>query len=248
MKLCLACRSIFSGKEWKCPACGHQPGRTGNFPSFAPESASFNEHFPPDSFQRLAPLEEAHFWFRARNELIIWAIGKWFAPGGKLIEIGCGTGYVLSRIEKEFPQMEIYGGEIYSNGLEFAARRLTRAQLLQVDALHIPYREEFNLIGLFDTLEHIGKDEEVLAEIHRALAPGGGLLLTVPQHGFLWSYQDEFSGHARRYERKELIQKTRQAGFQVLDSPSFIFLLLPVLWLSRIRKRKKRPTSTQQLN
>ncbi len=238
MKFCLACRQTFSGQEWKCPACGYQPGRIGGILSFAPESSAFNEHFPPDSFQRLAPLEEGHFWFRARNELIVWAVRRWFPSKGKSMEIGCGTGYVLSRIEKDFPEMELCGAEIYASGLEFAAKRLARSPLIQMDALNIPYRDEFDMIALFDTLEHIPQDEAVLAEARQALIPGGGLLLTVPQHAFLWSYVDEFSGHLRRYEKNELIEKVQNAGFRVVEVVSFVWLLLPVLWLTRRRKQK----------
>ena len=238
MKLCETCRRTFSGKAWKCPECGHSPGQAGGFISFAPESATFYEHFPPDSFQRLAPLEAQHFWFRARNNLIIWALHKWFPEKGKLMEIGCGTGFVLSRIEKDFPKLELCGSEIYSDGLKFASERLFRTELLQMDALNIPYQGEFDVIGLFDTLEHIQQDEAVLAQVHRALVPGGGLLITVPQHGFLWSYLDEFSGHLRRYERNELTDKVRKSGFRVVAVSSFVFLLLPVLWLTRLRKRK----------
>ena len=184
------------------------------------------------------PLEERHFWFRSRNELILWALRKWFRPEGKFLEIGCGTAFVLSALERAVPGLELYGSEIHANGLEQAAVRLKRAQLFQMDARRIPYRQEFDLVGMFDVLEHIPEDEMVLSQVHSALKSGGGLILSVPQHGFLWSYVDEISRHVRRYEKAELVAKVRKAGFEVVGSTSFVSLLMPALLLSRIGKKK----------
>ena len=83
-------------------------------------------------------------------------------------------------------------------------------------------------------LEHIDEDEVVLKEIQRALKPGGGLVLTVPQHPWLWSKADELACHRRRYRRHELAQKLRRNGFAVLRDTSFVSLLLPALLLQRL--------------
>jgi SAM-dependent methyltransferase len=241
MKLCLICGKSFSREDWQCPSCGVKPERTGGFLSFAPSFSEGNDLYPSDGFARLAPLEEESFWFRARNELIVWALRKWLPVKGKFLEIGCGTGFVLSRIEREFPGLEISGSEIYVKGLAYAAQRLKHAELFQMDACDIPFVEEFNVVGLFDTLEHIPADEKVLSQIHRALAPGGGILITVPQHAFLWSYVDEFTRHVRRYEKSDLVLKLQKAGFKLVAATSFVSLLLPMMWLSRIMRRKQKP-------
>lgn len=239
MKLCLACGKPFAGGPWKCPSCGWAPVEVGGFLSFAPEFSSENDHYPADGFERLAPLEEKNFWFRSRNEIIVWALRKWGGIKGKFLEIGCGTGFVLSRIEKEFPGVQTYGSEIHGRGLAFASKRLQHTELFQMDALRIPFQQEFDTIGLFDTLEHIPEDEAVLRQIHQALAPGGGVILTVPQHRFLWSKVDEFTHHARRYDRKDLRQKLEKAGFRVVGATSFVSVLLPLMWMSRMLQEKQ---------
>ena len=76
-----------------------------------------------------------------------------------------------------------------------------------MDARRIPYEAEFDVIGAFDVIEHIYEDAAVLQQMHRAVRPGGGIIVTVPQHRFLWSKQDEFSCHFRRYTRGELMSK-----------------------------------------
>ena len=242
MKFCLSCQKPFSGEDWRCPSCGFQPAKSGGFPSFAPEFEKSNPYFPGDSFDRLADLEEHYFWFRSRNELILWALRKWLEPKGKYLEVGCGNGFVLSAVGRAFPELELYGSEIHGQGLARAATRVSGATLIQMDARQIPFREEFNMVGLFDMLEHVPEDEKVLEQVREALKPGGGIILTVPQHPFLWSYVDEISRHVRRYHRQELVEKVRRAGFTLLGTTSFVSLLMPGLLLSRMGKKKTAPS------
>ena len=68
-----------------------------------------------------------------------------------------------------------------------------------MDARNIPFRDEFDVIGAFDVLEHIDEDVAVIDEVRKALRPGGGFLMSVPQHPALWSQQDERAFHVRRY-------------------------------------------------
>jgi SAM-dependent methyltransferase len=135
--------------------------------------------------------------------------------------------------------MRLVGGELFSAGLEVAARRVPDAELLEMDAREIPFRSEFDVVGAFDVLEHVEQDSQVLDEIHAAVRPGGGLLLTVPQHPGLWSAVDEYSHHVRRYRRRDLLQRVKGAGFDVVRSTSFVSLLLPVMAVSRLRQRRQ---------
>ncbi len=234
MKLCLSCEQTFASESWRCPVCGFAPSLSSGFPSFAqPEGC---DGFQPEFFAELAKLEPEHFWFVGRNHLIVWALAKYFAAAKSFLEIGCGTGYVLSGVAQAFPQLRLTGSEYFSEGLPFADARVPNAELLQADARNLPFREEFDVIGAFDVLEHIPEDDTVLRCLHRAVRPGGGILLTVPQHRWLWSSQDDYACHVRRYASSELVNKVATAGFQVEMTTSFVSLLLPVLWLSRSRQ------------
>jgi SAM-dependent methyltransferase len=106
-----------------------------------------------------------------------------------------------------------------------------------MDARRIPFREEFDVIGAFDVLEHIKEDEDVLTQMYQATRSGGGILITVPHHPFLWSASDDFARHARRYKTRELTNRVRKAGFEVLRVTSFVSFLLPLLALSRFKQR-----------
>lgn len=244
MKVCGQCGSSRCDEAWMCEDCGNRPAELDGFQAFAPGLATENTGFREDYFGELAKLEDDSFWFRARNELIAWAIETYVPDPGRVLEIGCGTGFVLSRIRSVAPSAELSGSEILSAGLPFAAGRLPSATFYQMDARNIPFRDHFDLIGMFDVLEHIEADEAVLAEVAKALRPGGGLLLSVPQHPSLWSPQDDHAHHVRRYTAKGLRRKAEAAGFEVIRATSFVSLLLPIMFASRLRMRE-RPLDTE---
>ena len=236
--MCLKCQTQFELAGWRCPACGFEPLQQAGFPAFAPALAEGNAGYDDSYFAQLYALEARNYWFRARNALLAWALNKYFRAARLFLEIGCGTGFVLAGIARAMPQLTVHASEVSTSGLPFAAQRVPHAGFMQMDARAIPYAAHFDLIGLFDVLEHIEEDAVVLGEAHRALRAGGGLIITVPQHRFLWSIYDEHSHHVRRYAAPELRAKVRQAGFSIVMMTSFVSLLLPLMLLSRRLMRK----------
>ena len=237
MKRCLRCGAVFEAAGWQCPGCRWQPESRHSIVCFAPYAAGTQDGWDPEYYPRLFRLESGNFWFRARNRLILWALEKFFPAARNMLEVGCGTGYVLAGIAAARPSMTLTGTELHEAGLDWTARRVPGARFLQMDARRIPFESEFDVVGAFDVIEHIEDDRAVLAEIRRALVPGGGLIVTVPQHRMLWSATDEFAYHKRRYSRGELVRKVREAGLEILLCTSFVSLLLPLAALSRLRRR-----------
>jgi SAM-dependent methyltransferase len=221
-----------------CPQCGFEPQVLAGFPAFAPELARAEEGYDPAHFSALAELEARNFWFRSRNRLIVWALGRYFPGARRFLEVGCGTGFVLSGVAEACPGLETTGSEVAIEGLGFAARRIPAARLIQMDARRIPFRGEFDVAGAFDVIEHIEDDRAVLEALRGALVPGGGLLLTVPQHPFLWSEYDVRAHHVRRYRAAELRDRLAEAGFEVVRMMSFVTLLLPLMMVSRLASKK----------
>ena len=205
--------------------------------AFALDLALQNDGFNPDFFAHLAEVEQRHFWFVGRNDILRDVITGHFPSAGRFLEIGCGTGFVLSCIRSAFPQASLSGSDIFTESLAFAAKRVPDAFLFQMDARHIPFHEEFDVIGAFDVLEHIDDDEMVLKQMYQACKPGGGVVLTVPQHRWLWSHVDDFAHHKRRYTRAELVEKAARAGFRAEYATSFVSLLLPLMLASRWLKK-----------
>ena len=139
--------------------------------------------------------------------------------------------------------IDIEGGDIFLEGLRFCRQRASSVALYQIDALSLPFNNDYEVIGIFDVLEHIEDDERALAEMNRALKAGGKLILTVPAHKFLWSRHDEASHHKRRYSRMELIAKLERCGFTVNKATYYVFFCFPVLaamrLLSKLFRNKK---------
>src|SRR5438874_10484997 len=122
--------------------------------------------------------------------------------------------------------------DLFEEGLELARKR-TSCRLIQGDVHTVNFPSQFDLIGLFDVLEHLEEDVQVLRDLHRLLLPGRFLLLTVPAHMSLWSYFDVAACHCRRYALDELRQKLIHTGYAVEYISEFMTLLFPLLWVTR---------------
>jgi SAM-dependent methyltransferase len=209
-------------------------------------SGAFAPTYDPAFFERLFDIEDRHFWFRTRNGIIatlVRQITASLAPGYSVLEIGCGTGNVLRVLEKICSQGTVIGLDQSTEGLAFARRR-TSCTLLEGDARAMSFDVKFDLAGLFDVLEHLPDDVQVLRDIRSLLRPGGALLLTVPAGRSLWSYFDEAARHSRRYELAELVGKLTQAGYRVEYATPYMASLYPFIWLGRrLAARKHRHTN-----
>jgi SAM-dependent methyltransferase len=190
-------------------------------------------------FDDLVDAEASHFWFRARRRLVLWAIQSYFPRPGSLLDVGCGTGFMLGELRGASPDVTLAGCDVRLEAVRHARRQLQDVYLIQGDVLRLPLRRQFDVITALDVIEHLDSDQGALAEMFNALKPGGGLLVTVPQHQRLWSEVDEFSCHRRRYSRADLLAKMSIAGFEVLRCTSFFFSTLPLVALHRLRATRR---------
>lgn len=246
MTICPSCGQEARTDAAAC-ACGFRAEMRNGIVHYAPALADENDDYDAQFFRKLAAIEDGNFWFVARNRLILDTWRRFFPAEGRFLEVGCGTGFVLRGVGEAFPRVERTGTEIFEKGLEIARERNPAASFVQLDARHLPWRDHFDVIGAFDVVEHIEEDEAVLAEMRAALKPGGGVILTVPQHMFLWSDFDEQAHHKRRYTRRELTGKLRRAGLTPCFATSFVSLLLPAMLASRAMKRlRKGKTDTME--
>src|SRR5258707_6132708 len=130
-------------------------------------------------FAHLFAAEDRHFWFRARNRVLGRVVGQLVAPlppGYRMLEAGCGNGNVLRVLEEVCAGGEVIGTDLMPERLQYAGQR-THCRLVQADLHELPFDTPFDLIGLFDVLEHLPDDRRALRDLRAALAPAGTLLL-----------------------------------------------------------------------
>ena len=230
--------------DWVCDECGWSPERSDGFVQFSRVDDA-RVGYDPERHGLLEGTERGHFWFEARANLIAWVFKTSFESATSYLEIGCGTGFVMERIGVERPVLSMTGSDVLASGLLRAQERLRDVTLLQLDASVVPFVAEFDVVGAYDVLEHLDEDSAALEEFRKALKPGGGLVVLVPQHPALWSEHDERAGHARRYTASELRRKVAIAGFEIERITSLYCSLLPAIVLSRWVNRLRRNATAE---
>jgi 2-polyprenyl-3-methyl-5-hydroxy-6-metoxy-1,4-benzoquinol methylase len=160
----------------------------------------------PEAYEQFARLEREHWWFRGRRkvylELLRAALGD-YRPG-RVLDIGSGCGGFLEELETLGE--EVHHTDLSHHALSSSGTR-SHAQPAQASATALPYASmSFDLVCLFDVLEHIEDDAAVLEEVERVLNPEGVLILSVPAHHWLWSENDRVAEHVRRYSRSGLLE------------------------------------------
>ncbi len=180
-----------------------------------------------DAFIEMAATEQAHWWFVGRRKILAAVIRRLRLPDGtKILELGSGTGGNFSMLQRF--------GQVTAVEKDALARALSVRNawgMVEVKAGFLPdglpALGKFNLICLFDVLEHIVEDEAALRAVRNLLAPEGKVVITVPAFKKLWGLHDEQMHHQRRYEHAELAAKLRQAGFTVAQLSYCNMLLFP---------------------
>lgn len=155
-------------------------------------------------YDRMAELDQLHWWYRARREVIAALIRRHALPprDGTLLEVGCGTGHNL-------PMLATFG-TVDAIEIDDAARAMAEKRLGRpVHGSRLPElpgiaEGHYDLIGAFDVIEHIADDTAAVASLARRLKPGGKLVVTVPAHQWMWSAHDVVNHHQRRYSKAGL--------------------------------------------
>lgn len=147
----------------------------------------------------MADVEDVHWWWCARREILSDTIAKYLradTASRRVLEVGCGTGGNLPMLERFG---SVTGAESSEVALDFIrSRRGDRFRLVK-HALPEPLHDCFDVVGMFDVLEHIHDDRAALRWVADRLKPGGIAVITVPACPFLWTEHDEAAHHHRRY-------------------------------------------------
>jgi len=244
-------RLIKKKERYVCSDCSARYPILEGIPSFV-DNINIEYGFKKEFFKYLYEIEKTqHYWHIGRKELIYDVLKRSYASNGKdifrakMMEVGCGNGSLLHYLEGK--GINIEGGDIFFEGLKFCRKR-TKAPLYRIDALNMPFKEKYDIIGAFDLIEHIEDDFLLLQEMWKVLKPKGKLIITVPASKLLWGYFDIVSMHKRRYSRIELVEKLERAGFVVEKVSFFIFFLFPAIFLFRSMRAIFKSANSHKIN
>jgi 2-polyprenyl-3-methyl-5-hydroxy-6-metoxy-1,4-benzoquinol methylase len=182
--------------------------------------------------------EEKHFWHRSRNSIIVSRLESLgIDRGARLLDLGCGAGCVAAELSRR--GYRVTGIDGHQALIEVARTRAPSATFLcrdlreGVSSLDAAV-SSFDVVALFDVIEHLEQPAKALGDALSLVAPGGFLVGTVPALMLLWSGIDERSGHKTRYGRQSLRSLlTVVRGAEVVEVTPFFRGLVPLLWAQR---------------
>jgi len=181
-----------------------------------------------------------HWWIKTRF-LYVNKILNLLAGPSKLIEYGCGTGQNLFYATTLAKNKHLIQSAI---GIDPNLKSSVKKNwgTLEVEICQDPpAATNFDCLLAMDVLEHIENDKDALSTWTKQLRPGGHILITVPAFQSLWSYQDIFLGHKRRYTRKEIKQLANSLNLEILYCRYAFSWAFPLVFLVRkiINRNKK---------
>lgn len=174
-----------------------------------------------------------HWWFQGRGSIIELFLHKYINsdshPHPSILAIGGG------QFEDQlFPEAENY----YTLNKEFFSGEtdVPNPPEKVIGGLpRLPFKTgTFNVVVLFDVLEHIHDHELGIQDLTRVLGRDGILLLTVPAFSFLWSDHDETNEHFRRYNYSQINSLFNKVDLDILDWTYFNTFLFPVIAVLRL--------------
>ncbi len=187
-------------------------------------------------YAEMARIEDQHWWFRGRRAIVKHALDRLALPGAvHILEAGCGSGGNLALLAQ-------YG---YVSACEPDASARAQAVSRGIGRVEegalphaIPFAQQhFDLIALFDVLEHVQEDTASLRSLYERVTPDGHLILTVPAMPWLWSRHDVMHHHFRRYTRRSLRRVVEAAGFHITFITYFNVWLFPLIAMVRVVER-----------
>ena len=197
-----------------------------------------------DFYLQYASVEDKHWWFIARRQILEKVICRLNLPKNpQILEAGCGTGGNLQMLSR-------YGQVSAMELDEIACQLANQRQVTHVKPGslpdNIPFTSYYDLILILDVIEHLDDDLSALEALYYKLKPGGYLLVTVPAYKFLWSEHDEINHHKRRYQLKALKQVVKKAGYEVDYGSYFNTFLFPLVAIVRgLAKLKPKQNNNQ---
>jgi SAM-dependent methyltransferase len=184
-----------------------------------------------------------HFWFRRRFAVLQQLAGGLITGAKEIAEIGCGHGLLQRQVEDAYGR-EVSGFDLNEYALRRNVSRRSRVYCYDIFQREPALRERFDVILLFDVLEHIREEDAFLNAMMFHLAAKGRVIVNVPSGQWAFSPYDEAVGHVRRYSIDLLKETACRNGLDVETCSYWGLPLVPILmarklWLMGARDKTR---------
>ncbi len=181
------------------------------------------------AYTQFLELERDHWWFRGRRKVYLDLLAHELGAERpeRVLDLGCGMGGFLDGLSE-------FSGSVFPSDIsvESLARCTDRGHPGGVVAsgYALPYADaSFDLVCMFDAIEHTEDDHAVMLEVARVLRPGGRCFLSVPAYPFLYANNDRVAQHYRRYTRSSIADVFTSAGLEVERNTHTNVFLFPLI-------------------
>jgi ubiquinone/menaquinone biosynthesis C-methylase UbiE len=111
---------------------------------------------------------EGHTDPNLRNDPFSFEVINSYLPNeGKFLDVGCGSGYLLSFISRKRQKLQLYGSDFSSRGVKIAQKRVS-AEFTTASIYDLPYQDhEFDVVTTTEVLEHLSDIDKAVSELSR---------------------------------------------------------------------------------
>ena len=254
----------FMAEEICCSVCGNSdPGKftlkyeKENFAVVTCNTCSF--HFIPPYYRKkieytqyknadvTAAVRAGNNWIKIQRHKLRFKFIQKFIKSGKLFDLGAGWGhFMLAGKELGY---DVYGVEISEQPFLYCVNDL-KLPVDHIDFFEMDESKKFDLITMWDVLEHIDKANDFLAKCSKLTKPGGYLFLQVPQIDsyFAERHKDNWKmmglDHVNYFGKDTIRKILANNGYEVVKIKSsfeiklfIMYTLLPLI--KKLKKKKK---------
>ena len=186
-----------------------------------------------EEYEKMYHFEKEYWWFSGKRFLVKNCLKKFFRKENlKILDVGCGTGLNMKMMSKFG---DVSGVDVAEEALGFCKKRgLSNVKESEVEKLDFEDKS-FDVVTALDVLYHknVKDDIKAMKEIGRVLKPNGYFIMTDSAMKCLYGKHDLAQHGIRRYSKKELKSKLKEAGFEVKKISYYNTLLFPPVYVKR---------------